>query len=122
MNDGQIHQISSELGALRAAVELMTDLWKTQEASATAGRKALHDKFENFKDAVGLQIAGLSLRVDRLTDQVTVIQPSVKGFNDDKLRAEGAKHLGKLLIAGMTAAAGMVGWGVHEFIGRFWPH
>lgn len=116
MNDGQIHQISSELGGLKKAVEIMTDLWKTQEASASAGRKTLHDKFEMFKDEMGLQVAGLSLRVDRLTDQVTKIEPSVSAFNNEKLRDEGARRVGRRWWYWILTAAGFGGWGIHEII------
>lgn len=124
MNRGEVHQISEKLGALNATVTVMMDLWKTQEASASAGRKALHDKFEMFRNEVGVQIAGLSLRVDRLTDQVVKIEPSVTTLKDDarehedeKLREEGAARWRKRAIAGLTAVASGVGYGIHELIG-----
>lgn len=123
-DDGELHQISAEIGGLKKAVEFMTGLWEKQEQSASAGRKHLHDKFDLFKDEVGLQIAGLSLRVDRLTDKVTMIEPSVTTFKEkmqadkeDDLREEGAKRLGMKLWAAVVAAAGVIGWGVHEFVG-----
>lgn len=116
---GQLHQISSEIGGLKRSVELMTDLWKTQEASASAGRRALHDKFDQFRQEVGIDISALSLRVDRLTDKVTSIEPSVKAFEKEELRQEGAKRLGARLWGAMVLAAGLVGWGIHEFIGWF---
>lgn len=120
MNEGQLHQISAEIGGLKKAVEMMTDMWQRQESNASAGRKALHDKFEMFKDEVGLQIAGLSLRVDRLTDQVKLYEPSVTSFKEDKLRKEGAERLGLRLWAAMMAVSGVIGWGLHEFTG--WLH
>lgn len=123
MSDGQLHQISAEIGGLKKAVEMMTDLWKTQEHAATAGRKSLHDKVEMVRQEVGIEIAGLSLRVDRLTDQFEAMKPSVaelkKDAEDEKLRQEGAKRLGKYLIAGLTTAAGLIGAGIHELIGYF---
>lgn len=116
MNDGQMHQISAEIGSLKASVEMMTDLWKRQEENATAGRRSLHEKFEMFRQEVGNQIAGLSLRVDRLVDTMKDVEPAVQSFKDEKLRDEGAKRLGKALIAAMTAVAGAVGYGLHELI------
>lgn len=118
-NKGDLHQISSEIGGLKTAVELMMDLWKTQEASAAAGRKVLHDKFEVFRQEVGIDISVLSMRMDRLTDQVKMVEPSVKAFNDEQLRQEGAKRLGAKLWALMMLAAGLAGWGIHEAIGWF---
>lgn len=115
-DDGKLHQISAEIGGLKRSVELMTDLWKTQEASASTGRKSLHDKFENFKDEIGLQIAGLSLRVDRLTDKVSTIEPSMTAFNNEKLRDEGARRIGKRWWYWILTAAGFLGWGIHELV------
>lgn len=124
MNRGEVHQISLRLGQLSASVEMMTDLWKRQEETASAGRKALHDKVEHIRDDLGVQIAGLSLRVDRLVDgmkdideTMAKVEPAVRKYEDEKLREEGAKRLGKLLIGGLTAIAGGIGWGLHEFIG-----
>lgn len=124
MNRGEVHQISLKLGQLSQAVEFMTEMWKRQEESASNGRKSLHEKFEHLRDEMGVQVAGLSLRVDRVVDSVKVmgdtmakVEPAVKKYEDEKLRQEGAKGLGKMLIGGLTAAAGAFGWGLHEFIG-----
>jgi hypothetical protein len=124
MNRGEVHQISERLGALTASVELMTDMWRRQEENASAGRRALHEKFEHFRDEVGLQISGLSLRVDRMVDSMkdvdetlAKVEPAVKKYEDQKLREEGAKKLGARLWIATTTIAGVLGWGLHEFIG-----
>ena len=117
VNRGEVHQISMQLGELRKAVEFMTDMWKRQEETATLGRKSLHDKFEHFRDDVGLQMAGLSIRVDRLVDTMTEVEPAVRSFKDEKLRQEGAKKLGANLWIATTTIAGVVGWGLHELVG-----
>jgi hypothetical protein len=120
MNRGEVHQISMKLGQLSQAVEFMTDMWKRQEESASAGRKALHEKFEHFRDDMGVQVAGLSLRVDRMVDTMTKIEPAVKKYEDEKLRQEGAMKLGKLIWGGVLAAAGMMGgaitWGLQHWL------
>lgn len=124
MNRGEVHQISMKIGQLSNAVEFMTDMWKRQEESASAGRKALHDKFEHFRDEVGLQMAGLSLRVDRLVNSMedmektmAKVEPAVKKYEAEQFREEGAKKLGARLVAGLVAVSGGIGWGLHEFIG-----
>lgn len=119
--DGQLHQISAEIGGLKRSVDLMTDLWKTQDASATAGRQRLHEKFDAFRDAVGIDISALSLRVDRLTDKVTAVEPSVSAFKEEKLRQEGAQRFGAKIYAAMVLAAGVIGWGAHELIVWLYP-
>jgi hypothetical protein len=129
VNSGEVHEISMQLGQLSQAVKFMTDVWQRQEETASAGRKALHEKFESFKDTVGVQIAGLSLRLDRLVDgmkqfeqTIEKIEPAVKKYEEEKLREEGARRLGKALIAAMTAVAGGIGWGLHELINILWKH
>lgn len=119
---GDLHQISAEIGALKKSVEIMTDMWSRQEDNATAGRKALHEKFELFRQQIGLDVASLSMRVDRLTDKVMVIEPSVKVFNDEQLRVEGGKRLGARLLLMVTTAAGLTGWAAHELIGYLFKH
>lgn len=122
-NEGQLHQISAEIGGLKKAVDMMMQQWDRQEQTATAGRRALHEKFEAFKTDVGLQIAGLSLRVDRLTDKVTLIEPSVTTFKEkiesdkeEALRDEGAKRFRVKVGAFIVACASAVGWGLHELV------
>lgn len=119
---GAIDPTSAELGSLRASVEhlantiqTMATQWREQETTASNGRRALREKVETSNINVGLQIAGLSLRVDRLTDQVKLYEPSVTAFKEEKLREEGAKRLGAWMIAGMMGFASAVGWGLHEF-------
>jgi hypothetical protein len=114
---GEIHQMSLLVGGLKNAVETMTRLWQSQEVAATEGRRQLHLKFDSLKD----EVRTLTGRVDQMGKDIALIEPSVKGFNDEKLRDEGAKRLGKTIIAiggtAITAVAGAVGYGIHELIG-----
>jgi hypothetical protein len=121
MSEIAVHR---ELASLQTTVEhlnetlsSMTSQWARQEEIATAGRKALHEKFEAVRMEFGVQISALSLRVDRIVDTMKDVEPAVKSFRDEKLRQEGAKKLGATLWAAMMAIAGVVGWGLHEFIG-----
>lgn len=123
-DSGDLHEVSVEIGGLKKAVEMMMAMWERQEEAATAGRKALHEKVEMVRQELGVQVAGLSLRVDRLSDHFATVEPSVnslqtsvKVFEDEKLRREGEKRLGKFLIAALTTTAGLIGAGVHELIG-----
>lgn len=130
MNDITVHR---QLASLQTSVEHLAEALKSmaaqsvnQEAAANAGRKALHDKLESFKDQVGVQISGLSLRVDRLVDgmktmdeAMSKVDPVVRQYEDEKMRQEGANKFGAKLVAGLTMIAGGVGWGIHELIGFF---
>lgn len=116
MSDPQeLHEMSRVVGGLQNAVETMTKLWAAQEAAAVQGRRVLHAKFE----AMGKEMVILARRVDSMAVQINLIEPSVKVFNDERLREEGSKRLGKALIGALGIVAGGVGWGVHEFVGWF---
>lgn len=119
--EGGIHLMSMELGGLKQAVETMTRMWAEQERNATEGRRKLHEKFEAFSKEMGEKMTTVSHRVDVLSDKVDTIEPSVKGFNDEKLREEGSKRLGKVLMGALGVVAGGIGWGVHELAG-LWFH
>lgn len=116
---GELHEISAEIGALKKAVEIMAAQSERREEAATAGRRSLHDKFETFKDSMGLQVAGLSLRVDRMVDTLKEVEPAVQAFQDERLRKEGSQRLGAKLWAGLIAAAGVLGWLGHELFNYF---
>jgi hypothetical protein len=131
MNEIMIHR---QLASLQTSVEHLTDAmksmssqWATQESSAASGRRALHEKFEHFRDEVGLQISGLSLRVDRVVDSVkamdvtmTKVKPAVEKYEAEKMREEGARRLGAKLVTALTAASGVMGaavtWGLQHWL------
>lgn len=119
----QLASLQTSVDHLADALKSMSAQWASQEATAVAGRKFLHEKFEHFRDDVGLQITGLSIRLDRLTDQVKTLEPSVTAFKDKmkddrelELLSEGARRfrvkVGGIIIAGASA----VGWGLHELV------
>jgi hypothetical protein len=118
---GELHEISAEIGALKKSIEFMTDMWKTQEASATAGRRSLHEKVDNFKDEIRLQMQGFSLRLDRVTDAVARIEPSAESYQREQLRDEGAKRLGVKLYAAMVAGASVLGFVANHLYNRLFP-
>jgi hypothetical protein len=127
MNDIAVHR---QLASLQTSVEHVTETmkqmaaqWASQEQTAVAGRRALHEKFEHFRDDVGLQISGVSMRIDRLTDQVKAIEPMVTAFKEkmegdreDELLSEGARRFRVKVVAWVGTAAGAVGWGIHELV------
>ena len=127
---GDVHQISAEIGGLKASVDHLTrtldnlsHTWAVQENAANEGRRKLHDKFETitaeaaqFRNESRTKMDALSLRVDGLAAAVRVIEPTVKDFNEKKIEERGARKLGNKLIAALTVAAGGLGWGAHELI------
>jgi hypothetical protein len=124
VNTGEVHQISMKLGQLTATIELMSDMWKRQEEAAVVGRKSLHEKVEMVRQELGLQVTGLSIRVDRMADQMKSLEPlvntlktDVREFEDEAMRDEGAKRLKKYLWAVVGTLAGGIGWGLSQLVG-----
>lgn len=108
-------KMSGEIGGLKSTVDSISSQWARQETNASAGRAGLHAKIE----AVQGSVTNLSGRVDTLTDKVASIEPSMKAFEREELRQEGAKRLGARIWAIMMLAAGLAGWGIHEAVGWF---
>lgn len=113
----EIHQMGIMLGGLKQAVESMTSQWRQQETDAADGRRRLHDRFEAFQTAVNATLGSLSSRVVSMEKQITLIEPSVTIFKEERLRDEGAKRLGTYLWGAILTVAGLAGWGIHELVG-----
>lgn len=112
MADGAIHQVSAEIGGLKAAVEMMTTTWQAQEKSATDGRRALHDKFESLsKDVIRL-----TAEVENVSKELAVIKPSIDAFKTARDRQDGAQRMGKMIWVAFVGIAGAVGGLIVEFL------
>ena len=119
MTDGTIHQVSAEVGGLKAdvknlqrSIEAMTNMWRQQETAASDGRRLLHDKVE----AVRTEVVDLKRDVQGVTEQFSEIRPAIDEFKNQRQRQIGAKSLGRYLWTAMLGAAGGFGWLVHEWL------
>lgn len=110
--DGAIHQISAEIGGLKAAVEMMTTTWQSQEKSATEGRRALHDKFDELSKDV-IRLAG---EVENVSKDLALIKPAVDAFKTARDRQDGAQRMGRLVWAAFIGIAGAVGGVIVELL------
>lgn len=106
----ELNVLNRTVGGLTQAVTTMTDLWRSQETAATAGRSRLNEKVETLSG----EVRDLKGTVTNLGEKVTTIEPSVKSFNEEKLRIEGAKKFGLWLWSALVAAAGLLGFVIHE--------
>jgi hypothetical protein len=112
MTDGAIHQVSAEIGGLKAAVEMMTTTWQAQEKSATEGRRALHDKF----DALSKDVIRLTGEVANVSEDLAAIKPAIDAFKTARDRQDGAQWMGKLIWVAFIGIAGVVGGFIVEFL------
>src|ERR1700761_8775180 len=112
MTDGAIHQVSAEIGGLKAAVEMMTTTWQAQEKSATEGRRALHDKF----DALSKDVIRLTGEVANVSEDLATIKPAIDAFKTARDRQDGAQRMGKLIWAAFIGIAGVIGGVIVEFL------
>ncbi len=109
---GEIHQVSSELGGLKKAVEFLTSTWQMQEKAATDGRRAVHDKL----DDVRLEMTKLTSRVDQMGHDIAEIQPAIETFKTARERQQGAQGLGKLIWMAFIGIAGAIGAATAELL------
>jgi len=107
----QLNELTMTVGGLKQAVENLTTNWKRQDDAATSGRHALHQKIDDVRE----DVSDLGNRVDNLDRAVKIIEPSIAIFNEEKLRAEGARDLGRWIWGAFLAAAGFAGYWLHEF-------
>ena len=122
MTDAAIHQMSADIGGLKADVRNMRDsienlnrMWGQREEAATSGRRIIHDKL----DAVGREVYELSAEVENVSNDLVEIKPAIEEFKNQRQRTLGARGLGVRLWAAMVASAAVFGWGVHELITWF---
>lgn len=116
---GAINQVSAEIGGVKAdvknlqrAIETMTNMWHQQENAASTGRRLLHDKVE----AVRTELMDLKRDVLGVTEQFSEIRPAIDEFQNQRQRQIGAKNVGRYLWSAMLAAAGGMGWIIHEWL------
>jgi outer membrane murein-binding lipoprotein Lpp len=112
MADGVIHQVSAEIGGLKAAVEMMTTTWQAQEKSASDGRRSLHDKF----DELSKDVIRLTAQVENVSKDLAIIKPAIDEFKAARDRQDGAQRMGKLIWVAFIGVAGAAGGMVVEFL------
>lgn len=112
MTDGAIHQVSAEIGGLKAAVEMMTTTWQAQEKSASEGRRSLHDKFEK----VSQDVIRLTAEVENVSKDLAIIKPAIDTFKSARDRQDGAQWMGKLIWVAFIGLAGAAGAVIAELL------
>jgi hypothetical protein len=109
--------VSHALGMMQGTVQAMSEQWREQERTATAGRRAVHDKLEELGKAQGVT----STKLGHLTDEFAEIKPAVKRFEAQRQRSEGGRSMVKLLWGGLLAFLAGLGYAAHDLLGFFWP-
>ncbi len=110
--EAALREMSRSIGGLESTVKTMVSTWQSQEASASQGRRDLHQKF----DALADKVTGLAGKVDAAIRDITEIKPSVAAFEDAKAQAIGAQKLGKWIWAALPFAGGGIGWMLAHWI------
>ena len=120
MTEGEsirLHEMNGKIGGLESTVKHLTDTWQRQDEEATAGRRRLHEKFDDLIASV----AGLTFRVDQLTNEVSTIKPTVVTFNNDRHQAIGSKKTIALIWSLIVSAISGLTVIIIEILHQFWP-
>ena len=110
--EAALREMSRWIGSSRHRCGSLVQTWQAQEASASQGRRDLHQKFEALRGefhAVATQVAGA------LKD-IADIKPSVQAFENAKAQAKGAQMLGKIIWGILLFAGGGIGWMLANWI------
>lgn len=113
-------QIVRALGDLEGTVRGMAEQWKSQEVSATAGRRALYERFEGLS----VQMGTMSGNLDGVTQDVAEmkndiadkVMPTIEAYKLAAARQSGVMWATKLFYSAIVAFAGAVGFAVREML------
>lgn len=100
-----LRDMARSIGGLESTVKALVETWRSQEQSASSGRRVLHEKFDQLQSEVhkfGTQLAGA-------LEDIAEMKPTVDAVETAKQRAIGAGMLGRVLwaIGGAMVAAGV---------------
>lgn len=113
-------QIVRALGDLEGTVRSMAEQWKSQEAGATIGRRALYERFEGISAQVGQmagKLDGVMQDVAEMKNDInTNVMPTIEEYKAEVSRKIGAMSMGKLFWTLIVAVAGAVGFAIHEIL------
>jgi hypothetical protein len=107
-----LREMIRSIGGLESTVKSLQQTWQSQEASASQGRRDLHQKF----DAMRSEVHALTAKVDGALRELAEIKPSVHAFENAKAQAQGAQTLGKWIWGGLLFAGGGIGWALANWI------
>lgn len=110
--EAALREMSRSIGGLESTVKTLVSTWQAQEASATQGRRDLHQKF----DAISEKVTNLANKLDTAIKDITEIKPSVAAFEDAKEQAKGAQKLGKGIWGALLFSGGLIGWMIANWI------
>lgn len=109
MTEGErdkIHEMNGRLGGVESAVKHFKETWQQQDEAAADGRRRLHEKFEELIRTV----AGLNIRVDQLTTEVTSLRP----LRDAHQQNIGSKKMLAFIWAAIVTAVGAASYSAVE--------
>ena len=107
-----LRDLSRIVGGLESTVKTLVSTWQSQEATASQGRRDLHQKFDNLRDEVHV----VATKVTSALDDIAEIKPSVEAFDIAKHRVEGARTLGKMIWLAIGGLSGLFGYMLANWI------
>lgn len=98
----------------------MAEQWKSQETSATAGRRALYERFEGLSAQMGEMsgnLDGVTQDVAEMKNDIAErVMPTIEAYKLEIARKSGVIWASKLFWSLIVALAGAVGFAVHEML------
>lgn len=107
-----VRGLQRSIDALNNTIANLNMVWGQREQSASDGRRVLHDKMDGLDKNFTL----VSAEVENVSRDLTEIKPAIQEFKNQRQQQIGAQRYGKKWLAGITTAAGLSGFGIHELI------
>lgn len=128
MTQGEVNEISRAIGAVEATVAQLLRMWEHNDREATEGRRMLHKKFEELKDAttdalstIRNQVTQINGRVDSIASELAIVKPDVVTVNNERQQAIGSKKLLALIWAALIGLVGATAGAAVEIVHLLWP-
>ena len=110
--EAALREMSRSIGGLESSVKSLVSTWQAQEASASQGRRDMHQKFEALRN----EVHAMATQVAGAIKDIADIKPSVQAFENAKAQAKGAQTLGKVIWGILLFAGGGIGWVLANWI------
>lgn len=128
MTQGEVNEISRAIGAVEATVAQLVRMWEHNDREATEGRRMLHKKFEELKDAttealatIRNQVTQINGRVDAIAYELANVKPDVLTGHNERQQNIGSKKMLALIWGALIGIVGATAGVAVEIVHLLWP-
>ncbi|MBR0871215.1 DUF1515 domain-containing protein [Bradyrhizobium tropiciagri] len=118
-----LREMARVIGGLESTVKSLEATWRTQEQSASSGRRELHQKVEALRSEVSAKVDGMRGELTVMGGQLSTaikeiaeMKPTVDAVENVQVQATGVRNAGRWLYWIAVLLSGGVGWIITNFV------